>query len=226
MLAVEPHDDMRRVLDEKKLHGVESKNGLSTSIPSENESVDAVIAAQAFHWFANMDSLKEIHRVLKPHGVLGMIWNVEDYNAPQSHKATTSWEQAMQDHIFTQDDDQPRFRHEQWRKVFDDQLATGPMALITAAEPIFALPLGIHEEQWKVYLEKDRVWDRLCTLSQIAITEGKERERVRKLFFDAVEAEDTEVDDQGRVAVHGATYTAWTSSIPTTGASKLWEKQS
>ncbi len=28
--------------------------------------------------FANKDALKEIHRVLQPGGVFGMIWNVED----------------------------------------------------------------------------------------------------------------------------------------------------
>jgi ubiquinone/menaquinone biosynthesis C-methylase UbiE len=28
--------------------------------------------------FANMDALKEIARVLKPAGVLGMIWNIDD----------------------------------------------------------------------------------------------------------------------------------------------------
>lgn len=44
--AVEPHADMRRVLEEKKLPGVQVKDGLSTSMPFEDESVDAVIAAQ------------------------------------------------------------------------------------------------------------------------------------------------------------------------------------
>jgi hypothetical protein len=28
--------------------------------------------------FANMDALKEIARVLKPAGVFGMIWNIDD----------------------------------------------------------------------------------------------------------------------------------------------------
>ncbi len=37
-----------------------------------------VLSAQAFHWFANMDSLKEIHRVLKPQGHLGLVWNQRD----------------------------------------------------------------------------------------------------------------------------------------------------
>lgn len=32
---------------------------------------------QAFHWFANDETLRELHRILKPHGALGLIWNIE-----------------------------------------------------------------------------------------------------------------------------------------------------
>lgn len=44
--AVEPHNDMRRILEEKKLHGVVVKEGRADSIPLDDESVDAVICAQ------------------------------------------------------------------------------------------------------------------------------------------------------------------------------------
>lgn len=44
--AVEPHAHMRKVLENKKLKDVEFLDGLSTSIPLADESVDAVIAAQ------------------------------------------------------------------------------------------------------------------------------------------------------------------------------------
>lgn len=44
--AVEPHADMRKVLEAKKLRGVKVVDGLSTDMPLEKESVDAVIAAQ------------------------------------------------------------------------------------------------------------------------------------------------------------------------------------
>jgi len=37
---------MRKVLEDKRLSGVEVKDGLSTSIPLPDESVDAVIIAQ------------------------------------------------------------------------------------------------------------------------------------------------------------------------------------
>lgn len=46
IIAIEPHGDMRRVLQGKALKGVSVQDGLSTKIPLENESVDAVIAAQ------------------------------------------------------------------------------------------------------------------------------------------------------------------------------------
>lgn len=44
--AVEPHKDMRQVLEEKSITRVTVKEGLATSIPLEDESQDGVIAAQ------------------------------------------------------------------------------------------------------------------------------------------------------------------------------------
>lgn len=54
--------------------------GSSYQLPIPDNSVDAVIVAQAFHWFADDASLAEIHRVLKPKGKLGLIWNFEYAN--------------------------------------------------------------------------------------------------------------------------------------------------
>ena len=46
IIAVEPHDGMRQVLDDKKLLGVTVKAGTADAIPIEDGSVDAVICAQ------------------------------------------------------------------------------------------------------------------------------------------------------------------------------------
>lgn len=43
-----------------------------------SNSADVVLAAQSFHWFANAESVQEIHRVLKPKGMLGIIWCLPD----------------------------------------------------------------------------------------------------------------------------------------------------
>ncbi|KAM9974920.1 hypothetical protein ACTFIW_008390 [Dictyostelium discoideum] len=45
-------------------------NGLSTSIPLADNSIDCITVCWAWHWFSNMESVREISRVLKPNGVL------------------------------------------------------------------------------------------------------------------------------------------------------------
>lgn len=51
-------------------------------IPLPSSSVDVVVAAQAFHWFDKERALPEIARVLRPGGVLSLIWNVGDQSVP------------------------------------------------------------------------------------------------------------------------------------------------
>src|ERR1700760_4082943 len=63
VIAVEPVDTMRAKLA-SALPGVEALAGTAQSIPLADASVDAVVCAQSFHWFANRDALDEIHRVL------------------------------------------------------------------------------------------------------------------------------------------------------------------
>lgn len=46
VLAVEPVESMRRVLEEKRLPGVDVKDGRADSIPAEDATVDAVVVAQ------------------------------------------------------------------------------------------------------------------------------------------------------------------------------------
>lgn len=46
IVAVEPHDDMAAVLREKQLHNVDIRSGEARNIPAEDQSFDAVIAAQ------------------------------------------------------------------------------------------------------------------------------------------------------------------------------------
>ncbi|KAF1984648.1 methyltransferase [Aulographum hederae CBS 113979] len=213
VLAVEPHEGMRKELERKELRKVTVKDGLSTSIPAADESVDAVVVAQAFHWFANEESLKEIHRILKPSGTLAMVWNVEDYNAPQADSPTTSWEGKVKALTWTFDDGQMRYRHGRWREVFDRQLKATPLT-ISAANPLFSLPLGEDQQDWTVWLTKEALWQRYRTLSQIAILEGEELEKAHATFTDAVTSADVETNDKGEIAVHGSTRWAWTGKVP------------
>ncbi|ETI26992.1 hypothetical protein G647_10091 [Cladophialophora carrionii CBS 160.54] len=214
IVAIEPHDGMRSQLEQKSLPHVRVVKGTADNMSGvQDESLAAVIAAQSFHWFANMDALKEIARVLKPAGVLGLIWNIDDYNAPKSWSVHDGWEKTVKEIVWTFADDSPRFRHEKWRQVFDDQNASNPLSL-HFADPLFGLPLGEGSVEFTTWLPKEDIWGRLRTLSQLAVLEGEELEKVRRRFEEGLESDGTQVDDAGRIAVHGRTVFFWTSKIP------------
>jgi len=79
--AVEPLDGMRAIL-ERVVPAATSVAGSAEAIPLPDASVDAVFAGQAFHWFANDEAIAEIARVLRPGGVLALIWNSPDDDRP------------------------------------------------------------------------------------------------------------------------------------------------
>src|SRR3954454_23579617 len=71
VVAVEPVPEMRAALPG-------ALEGTAEAIPLGDGSVDAVTVGQAFHWFDGDAALAEIARVLRPGGLLGLIWNVKD----------------------------------------------------------------------------------------------------------------------------------------------------
>ncbi len=70
VVAVEPVDAMRAQLAEA-LPQVQALAGSAQSIPLANGFADALVCAQAFHWFATVEALEEMRRVLTAEGRLG-----------------------------------------------------------------------------------------------------------------------------------------------------------
>jgi SAM-dependent methyltransferase len=81
VIAVEPLDGMRAIL-ERVVPAAESHAGSAEAIPLPDASVDGVLAGQAFHWFANDRAVAEMARVLRPGGVLALVWNEPDDERP------------------------------------------------------------------------------------------------------------------------------------------------
>jgi SAM-dependent methyltransferase len=77
VLAVEPLDEMRAVLA-RVVPEAEALPGSADAIPLPDGSVDAVFVGEAFHWFASDDVLREIARVLRPRGILAILFNQVD----------------------------------------------------------------------------------------------------------------------------------------------------
>lgn len=75
--AVEPDQGMLAEL-RCEMPSVPSVPGSAEEIPLPDGSADAVLAAQAMHWFDMDRAMPEIARVLAPGGVLAGLWNVDD----------------------------------------------------------------------------------------------------------------------------------------------------
>ncbi|WP_439677491.1 class I SAM-dependent methyltransferase [Embleya sp. MST-111070] len=75
--AVEPSAAMRETFA-RVVEGVPVLAGTAESIPLPDGAVDVVTVAQAFHWFEPEPALREIARVLRPDGVLALLWNERD----------------------------------------------------------------------------------------------------------------------------------------------------
>jgi len=77
LVAVEPVAAMREELV-SQVPGVEALDGRAEDLPIDDGSVDAVVSAQAFHWFDATRALAEVHRVLRAGGRLALVWNVRN----------------------------------------------------------------------------------------------------------------------------------------------------
>jgi SAM-dependent methyltransferase len=94
VLATEPDENMLAVLRES-LPVARTALATAEELPAGDRSIDVVVAAQAFHWFDHDVALPEIARVLKPGGVLAMVWNLRDDKIP--------WVRRLGDLIGTQE---------------------------------------------------------------------------------------------------------------------------
>jgi SAM-dependent methyltransferase len=77
VIAVDPIPEMLEVLSHS-LPDVPALLGSAEEIPLPDDSVDSVLVAQAWHWFDPERAIKEVARVLRPGGRLGLVWNTRD----------------------------------------------------------------------------------------------------------------------------------------------------
>jgi SAM-dependent methyltransferase len=89
-------------------------------------SVRLVLAAQAFHWFANERALREIHRVLAPGGQLLLAWNTRNADAMAS-PAVAELEAVVDAAYDSAQMPTPRQTTGEWRKAFDGFAGFSPI---------------------------------------------------------------------------------------------------
>lgn len=105
VIAVEPNVEMREKAIEllDSYNGFIPKNGTAENTGIDSNSVGAIIAGQAFHWFDALKTRIEFKRILKPDGIVALIWN--------ERKTTSAFEQEYDELIIKHGNDYVKVDH-------------------------------------------------------------------------------------------------------------------
>ncbi|MDQ6777959.1 MAG: class I SAM-dependent methyltransferase [Actinomycetota bacterium] len=185
VVAVEPVPGMRAQL-ELVVPGAEALEGTAEAMPITHGSADAVLVAQAFHWFDTRAAAREIHRVLRPRGGLGVIWNVWD--------ASLEWVARMQALVGAHRGDTPQRGTSRWREQLE-------------ATSLFT-PLSDRGLANVVHGDLDLLLARTASISFIATLPELERGKVLD-GVRAIVAEHSEAWDHGQLVMPYVTEVAW-----------------
>ncbi|MBV6823309.1 class I SAM-dependent methyltransferase [Pseudomonas sp. PD9R] len=166
VIAVEPVAQMLEKLSEA-FPEVLAVNGTAADLPLPDASVDVVVCAQAFHWFASTDALDEIARVLKPGGKLGLVWNLRD--------TQVGWVTKLDAIVNALEGDTPRYYTGAWRKVFPHP-AFGPLE-------------AQHFSHGHTGPPEDVIFNRVRSTSFVAALPGAERSKIDEQIRSLIESE-------------------------------------
>lgn len=158
VVAVEPVAAMRERLTEilpqvSAVPGVAEATGLPTAC------VDAVVAAQAWHWFDGPAALREIERITGPGGRLGLVWNTLDLSVPwvaEYSKVYSAWRTA----------EVPVHTDGAWRGAFDGRRGWSPLQEAHVPNPYVT--------------DRDGVLGQALTSSRISTLDQDSRAAVRR----------------------------------------------
>lgn len=136
--------------------------GTGERIPLADSAVDAVLCGQAWHWIDAVAGAAEAGRVLRPGGVLGLVWNVRDDRDPLVRRLTAIMHGSAAEELVAQG---------------------GP-----APHPPFPA-FERHDWDWTRAMGRQELQDMVASRSYVITAEADERDRILResdaLFCDA-----------------------------------------
>lgn len=152
VVATDPSEAMLAHLG-RGHRGAQALPARAEHLPFRTQSFDAVVVAQAYHWFDAALALPEISRVLRPQGTLAMVWNLRDESVP--------WVRRLGRVIGAQ---------EQVDRIDDDVTSVD-------ASGLFA-PLDRERFRFWQQLDRDRLRGLVESRSHVALLGADERSRL------------------------------------------------
>ena len=155
VVAIEPDGMMAGVL--QRTHPTaEVRIAGADALPLGDRSVDAVLVAQAWHWFPHELAAAEVRRVLRPGGWLGLVWNRATPEEP--------WQVEVE-----RLNDGARGRPSE---------APGEGPDVVEVEGLPSAELESAEYPWAESLTPDQLGGRLRTFSHISLLPDAQREKL------------------------------------------------
>lgn len=138
VIAVEPLAEMLTQL-RRALPGVPAMRAAAESLPVGANALAGVTAAQAFHWFDAPAALAEAARVLRPDGVLALLWNERDESVP--------WVRDLTDLVHHRSGGRPYSDHRDhaWEDVVARTRLFGEARTTSFDNPVPSSPVGVAE---------------------------------------------------------------------------------
>lgn len=174
----------------------------SYNLPFADNSIDSIIIADAFHWFADHQSLKEMCRVLKNDGhykgSLGLIWNYENIGILPAD----NWQVKTTKYIWSFSDGSiPHYNSNSWRIVFENQLH-------------FQMPLNEQHFVYEIAISKSEVWNYWKSKSVFISQLPRHTQDEIKNFIDNILASEniqpSDMTPDGKLIVRRGVHIVWT----------------
>jgi SAM-dependent methyltransferase len=164
VIATDPLPEMLAHL-RRRVPGARATVATAERIPVSSHTADVVVCAQSFHWFDHASALPEIARVLRPGGVLALVWNSRDEGIPWVRKLG-----ALLDE----------------RGLAGGETATDLASPLTESEDFG--PIDQQEFRFWQSLRRDELFDLLRSRSYVALLDDPARndllERIGALYDD------------------------------------------
>lgn len=107
--GVEPNEAMRKASENflRDFPNFKSVSGTSENTTLENDTVDFIVSAQAFHWFQPEPTRAEFKRILKNRGFVALMWNERQFESTEFlrdyesflHKFATDYQEVRHENI-------------------------------------------------------------------------------------------------------------------------------
>jgi ubiquinone/menaquinone biosynthesis C-methylase UbiE len=122
VIGIEPNTEMRKAAEIflKEFPKFISSAASAEATNLENNSVDMILAGQAFHWFDQQKCKAEFSRIIKPQGNVVLMWNDRKTDSSDFLKV---YEDFLK--MFATDYEQVNHKHTQNKSVFSNFFSEG-----------------------------------------------------------------------------------------------------